>query len=562
MINTILRLEFEHVFSDEEPQELLSYLGNVSKFMLLNIIGFTNTAPLPNFDNFFSNSSVQNDIIERVIRYSRANNIASKPDLISREACLRLAEIILSNKEALFAEENEKDVDRDEINVFKAFLILNKEVNGKQKLTNSIENEDKIADMMMAMSFSSIDSGLYNDNTIDLAKLLYATIIRFEMLIEFLQSKEEYDYLEKEICTYFGQISSKELLAQVKYLFAQILRLVHQNEFKFQVDEEDSIAFLDSLVGDDIQEIPDFTSLKNYPIYKIEANVYSVIDYFFLMDKFVKSVRFILKSSFEQHHNLPPTDRTFFSWYNTNFSEEFLIVSILDKIFHQKYLVKKAIREDNQNEPDYYVRNAKRVFLFEIKDVLIRGDIKASGDIEKINSVLKQKFLKSGRSDIGVGQLVNHIVKIVENTFQFDDYVNTKNNITIYPILLVSDRIFELPGANFRLNQWFLESIKEKLGDRYNPSFIKNLTVIDFDTLIYWQTHLVEKDANFRKILDLHLKALNTKVKISNRNLEEGKRKANIEYSKKLSPISNRLNNYKFPMKLLVDKFRDVLPEQ
>lgn len=157
--------------------------------------------------------------------------------------------------------------------------------------------------------------------------------------------------------------------------------------------------------------------------------------------------------------------------------------------------------------------------------------------------------------------MVNHIVKIVENTFQFDDYVNTKTNITIYPILLVSDRIFELPGANFRLNQWFLESIKEKLGDRYNPSFIKNLTIVDFDTLIYWQTHLVEKDANFRKILDDHLKGLNTKVKISNRNIEEGKRKANIEYAKKLSPISNRLPTYKFPMNLLIDKFKDVLPE-
>ncbi|WP_298310234.1 hypothetical protein [uncultured Aquimarina sp.] len=561
MINTILRLEFEHVFDNEEQQDVLFYLGDVSEFMLLNVIGFTNTSPLPSFDNFFSNPSVQNDIIERVINYCRANNITNKPDLISREACLRLAEIILSNKESLFEEEKEEDRDRDEINVFKTFLVLNKEVNAKQNLTNSVENEDRIADMMMSMSFSSIDSGLYNDNTLDIAKLLYATIVRFEMLIEFLQSKEEYKYLEKDICSYFGQESSEELLTETKYLFAQILRLIHQNEFKFQVDLEKSVLFLESLVGDDIQEIPDFTSLKNYPLYKIDKNIFSVIDYFFLMDKFVKSVRFILKDSFEKYHNLPSNDRTFFSWYNNSFSEDFLIASFLDKIFHQKYLVKKAIPEGVQNEPDYYVRNAKRVFLFEIKDVLIRGDIKASGDIDKINTVLKQKFLKSGRKDIGIGQLVNHIAKIVENEFQFDDYVNTKNNITLYPILLVSDRIFELPGANFRLNQWYLESVKEKLGDKYNPSLIKSLTVIDFDTLIYWESHLVKKDGNFRKILDTHLKALSTKVKINNRNLAEGKRKANIEYAKKLSPISNRLSNYKFPMELLVDKFRDVLPE-
>ncbi|WP_417785496.1 hypothetical protein [Tenacibaculum sp.] len=561
MINTILRLEFEHIFPDEEEQDILFYLKKISSFTLLNIIGFSNTNPQPNFDNFVSNPDVREDIIQRVIRFSKENNIREKPRLVSRESSLRLAEIILSNRDELIEENSNGDRDSDEINLLKSFLIINKQVNSKQNLTASEDNLEKLVDMSIAMMFSTSDIGIFENNDLELGKLIYGTITRFEYLIEFLQSNEEYEYLVTALHTYFAQENLEEVSKQMKYLFGKLLELKVKNGFKFQVEDEDSLSFLNSLASNEIIEDDDFTNLRNYPIYKLEDKTYSIIDYFFVVDKFYKSVKFILKGSFHKHHNLPAKDRTFFEFFNTQFSEDFLMKRVLDQIFDKPYFIKKAVIDNQDNEPDYYVRHNNRIFLIENKDVLIAKNIKSSGNIEKINTVLKSKFLEVNNKPIGAGQLITSINQIVENEFKFDEFVNTKKNLTIYPILLISDRIFEILGINYRLNQWYLEKVIEKLSDKYNSNFIKSLTIIDIDTLIYWTPHLKKNDSNLRKIIDVHLKKMNTRKKVNHPDLEEGIIISNKNLTKQIAPISSRFSKYKFPMELLVEKFKDVIIE-
>ncbi len=558
MIKTIVRLEFEHVYPEEEVKDVTEYLKLISPFTLINIVGFSTTKPQPNFDRFATNPEIHNDVVNRVISYAKKTNLGEKPQLVSREASLRLAEIILSNRTELIDKNKNNDKDADELNLFKAFLVINKEVNSKQKLTSSKDNFEKMVDMSISMSFSTADLGLFEDNDLEFAKLLYATIVRFEYLIEFLQSDAQYSYLEKDLYSYFAQTSSKELTMQMKYLFGKLLELKVKNGYKFKVSDKDSIKFLDTLSSNKIVEDDDFTNLKNYPLYKLDADTFSIIDFFFVVDKFYKSVKFILKSSFHNYHNLPTKDRTFFEFFNTKFSEDYLMKKILDRIFNKSYLVKKKnIKADN--EPDYYIRHNTRVFLFEKKDVLIAKKIKSSGDIDQINQLLKSKFFEVNGKPIGVGQLINSIVQIIENSFEFDDYVNNKKNITIYPVLIINDRIFEILGVNYRLNQWFIKSVKEKLGDKYNSNFIKNLTIIDIDTLIFWLPHLEKNDSNFRKIIDDHLKNMNTRKKVSHHNMVIGQTIANKNLTKQIAPISTRFTNYRFPMNLLVDKFKEVI---
>ena len=474
---------------------------------------------------------------------------------------LRLAEIILSNRKELIEENKNDDRDTDEINIFKAFLVINKEVNSKQKLIASEDNFEKLVDMCIAMTFSTSDFGIFENNDLEFGKLVYATIIRFEFLVEFLQSKVEYNYLEKDFYTYFAQKNSKEVSKQMKYLFGKLFELKMKNGFKFQVEDEDSLSFLNSIASNEIIEDEDFTNLRNYPIYKINENTFSIIDFFFVVDKFYKSVKFILKTSFHKHNNLPAKDRTFFEFFNTKFSEDFLMKRTLDKIFNKPYFIKKSIQENTGNEPDYYVRHNKKVFLFENKDVLIAKKIKSSGDIDKINGVLKSKFLEVNNKPIGVGQLVTSIVQIVENNFKFDDYVNSQKNITIYPILLINDRIFEILGVNYRLNQWYLKLVREKLGDKYNPNFIKPLTVIDIDTLIFWTPHLTKKDSYLKDIIDDHLRKMSTQKKANHPDARKRKLIANKNLTNQIAPISSRNINYKFPTKLMIEKFSDVITE-
>lgn len=559
-----LRLEFEHVYPEEEQIEIIEYLKLITKETLLNIIGFANTYPQPNFDNFSSNLDIRNEIISRVINYCRKNNIKGKPQLVSRESSLKLAEIIFSNKEILIDNNNNpKNIDLDEINLFKSFLVINKDVNSKQKLTTSenVENRESLAQMMIAMSFSTSDLGVFEDSTFELGKLVYCAIERFEILIEFLNSDSEYQYLTNDICSYFKVKSIDELRRHIKYLFSQLLVLKTKNSYKFNVADDESKLFLDTLISNKIDIDDDFTVLKNYPLYKIDNEVYSVIDHFFVVDKFYKSVRFILKESFNKKHGLSEKDRTFFDFFNTKFSEEFLMKKILDGVFNRPHYVKKYQNINKPYEPDYYLRDGKAIFIFENKDVLIRKDIKSSGNIDKILKVFNDKFFKNNGTPIGIGQLVNSIFQIVENKFDYDNYVNTKKSFTIYPILLVNDRILEIPGINYILNQWYLKSVKEKLKEKYNPNFIKDLTIVDIDTIILGSNYFNKSNNNFRDFIENHLKEMSTVRKPIGKSLEEAEESVNKNLMKQFSPISFRFSTEEFPQSLFIEKFKEIITE-
>lgn len=282
-----------------------------------------------------------------------------------------------------------------------------------------------------------------------------------------------------------------------------------------------------------------------------------------MLDKFTKSIKFILKESFIRKNHLTENDRGFFQFFNTEFSERFLSWTILDSIFEKKYFLKQPGTSEKSNEPDYFVRHGNHVFLFEVKDVLIRKDIKVSGDVDAIYAALKGKFLGSNKNTLGIGQLVKSIQQIVEQRFEFDEYISKKRNVAIYPILLVSDRIFEIHGINYKLNQWYLELVRAKLGDCYNPNFINHLTVIDFDTLIFWIPYLDSGGNKFRDVLRMHLKKMTSPIrKFTYQTEQEATDEFNKRVTDKLSPISLRLPEYQFPLKLITDRFQSVLSNE
>src|SRR5690606_13307903 len=131
-----------------------------------------------------------------------------------------------------------------------------------------------------------------------------------------------------------------------------------------------------------------------------------------------------------------------------------------------------------------------------------------------INKFLRLKFVYDGEKTVGIGQLVNSINEIQEKKFRFDDYVNKKNSLEIFPILIIQDRIFQSPGINYRLNSWYSEIVQETLKEKYTSSKIKGLTVIDIDTLIVWTPYLKQKVSNFKEILRDHLQRMQTHKKV------------------------------------------------
>lgn len=555
-MHTALRLEFKNVFPNDKKKDILDYLREIPKDILLKFVGFSTRYPQPNFDNFFSNPKIGIDVYDRVLKYCIENKITNKPVVISREASLKVAEIILSNKKEFLDDNNQSDVDRGELNFFKTFLIINEELNAKdEKKISSDENFEKLVDMSISSSFPLADLGLYGKNDIDFYKLLYCTLIRFNYLLDFLRSKDEYKYLEDSLCANLATNNTKELLYQVKYLLGNLLVMKISGNYMFVVEDKNQILFLDSFVSEVIDEDDDFTNLRNFPLLKIEDNVYTVIEFFFILDKFTKSTKFVLKDAFNKKHGLSEKDRTFFNFYNTEFSENFLMKNVLDELFHDSLYVKKKEIDDHNNEPDYYARNKDRVYLFENKDVMIAKGVKGSGDIDKINEALQTKFNKKS---VGLDQLIYSIKQIAGKTFKYDDEANKRNDLVIYPILLVSDRIFMCQGLNFRLNTWY----RGKLGDEYttNP-LVKDLTVIDIDTLIYWLPYLKKNPKNFRRIIHNHTNKMIDAFKVKPKKRTDVMGFAQRKIDKQLRPISERLRRVRLEPKYILSLFKDIFPE-
>jgi len=559
MVKIVQRLEFENVFPQEKPQEILDYLKNVSQESLLMSIGYCSTNPDTNFDNFFSNPDLQNDVIRRVVEYSRLNNITQKPELISKYGSLKLAEHILSNKEIL---KNERiSVDEDEMNLFKAFLIINGQLNAHQKLDNLHEDYfERLVDFNLIFKFPESDLALFQNDGLELLKLVFCTIHKVEELFKFLNSNPDFSELKNEFLMSFNVNSEQEFILQMKYLFGQLLKSKTSDGYAFEVQDKKSLDFLNSMTSENIALDEDFTHLKNNPIYFLGENRFSIVNYFFVVDKFYRSTKFKLKEIYEGIDVLKKKYGNFFGFFNKHFSENFLMKNILDDIFEKKYFFKKLEAEHElDGEPDYYVRLNNTVFLFENKDTLISKSVKSSANIDEINTVLHAKFVHDGKKAIGISQLVNSIEEIVNKTFQFDEYVNLKNGLEIFPILIIHDRIFQSPGINYRLNSWYLEIVKDRLKSNYNSSNIKGLTVIDIDTLIVWTPYLKEKDKRFKEIIVDHLFRMQTHKKVNTPDLEIGRDRVNKNLYEQVSAISTRNIPFKISTDALVQKFNEVI---
>ena len=546
--------------SEEEKKDILEYLKQISKFSVENIIGFFNSNPSINFDNFFSNETVANEVFQKVKNYCRINSIYEKPEIISTEASIKISEIILANKDILITNNTlEKNTDRDEISLFKAFLTINETINKSDNLSleSSTETVDKISEIMIALKFSTSDIGVYENIDIELLKLVYVTSYKFESLIDFLNEKEENKYLINELCSFFKQNSIIDLKKQVDFLIVQILRFRQNKSYKFKVEDSETIAFLDSLIAEQIEEDSDFLYLRNYPLYKMDKETYTIINAFFVLDKFTKSIKFLLKDCFNKKHNLNAKDRTFFNFYNKDFSENYLMKNVLNNIFVKKYFIKHEILDNNESEPDYYIRHNKDIFLFEYKDVLIAKDVKTSGDINKITKTLEGKFLinPSNGKRIGIGQIITHIEAISANNFNYDKQIEKNKSYNIYPILLLSDRALEIPGINHMLNKWFIENLN--IENKYLN--IKKLTIIDLDTLIFFEQYLKSKDINFKNLLDEHISKMSMSIKGYGKSYEEFEGNVKKKITKKIAPFSSRFRNEMFNQKIFVERFSHLV---
>lgn len=439
---------------------------------------------------------------------------------------LRLLELILNN---LDEPEIEQDVESVSDKLLKAYLLIN-----ETYITsfNHRKIMDSIPDIFgklqkTALTITTMLLPYHDLNHIDANDAFVAHFIK---AIYFFQFAEEHmpEMLQGFLKSYGVESWREYIIVLIPVADHALQRnkegLGYLNVNASQLNYKTTQKFLTMLsVGGGFIENPeiDFILLRSKPLMQVDTDRFLVIDNLLVFNKIYNSLYFEFNALLEDDPELFKKG-DFKGYLNSHFSEDYLAKAVLDIVFkNEKYKkmsgaeIKKKHQKKFAAEPDYYVRYNDEIYLFELKDTYVRGDVKQSFDATKILTELKLKlwvkeFEKDGvpkASSKAVLQLINNIKRIIEDKLPFDDGLKDKK-LVIFPVLLYIDQSLSTPGLNEIVQNWFfMEMGKEpaivEASDRVQ---IMPLTMIDLDTLILMQDDFKDNELDLPEIIYFYWK--------------------------------------------------------
>lgn len=169
----------------------------------------------------------------------------------------------------------------------------------------------------------------------------------------------------------------------------------------------------------------------------------------------------------------------------------------------------------HEGEPDYYMRDKSKVYVFEFKNVFLGSRVKYSNDFEQIKKAIYTKLVEneSGKPK-GVKQITQSIQKIRNGELgTLDDY--DFDQITIYPIIVYVDFSFNLAGVNYYLNQEFRTELEENGFEKLHK--IKDLVLIDIDSFLKFQDLFRSKTLKINNCLNEYYDKVNNSSSLFDR---------------------------------------------
>lgn len=490
------QITYSCLFPDDKEMNLNILLKDIPTYSAIEFITYWNfleTTRLATHDSF-SNFVPILDKLDKSLQYIIENYLQriniQEYIFVDKYALLKLTEELILKDNKQTRELTEIDYS----NLLKAYFICCEE----QICT--LEEHDlgnKLSFLYLYIPFQM------RQNDLDYP-LLYADIdiIKFYCFMDFCRSDQTFrKYIDVYIEEY-GLNSWSDYLYTLFRLFLGMQITEGGKTNKVAVDK--NYDYLKSIlnamcINNEIHsEFPsDFTKIREKPIFRLDEDTYSVIFIKFFKDKFFQSFLFDLARVLALHK-----DKTNISDYRQlkallgqHYSEHIFFYRVMSRCFTKQSLVKYSGQELkdtlNNGEPDFYIRDASRIFLFEYKDIRLNAQIKSSSNYEIIKEELLEQFIessfdkKSGKKKKkpqpkGVTQLLNAIAGKLPAIFDKLD-TEQKNHLSIFPIIVYQDSCLDIDGVNYIINEKFLE-LKECFDlTRYT---VKDVVMINIDTLL------------------------------------------------------------------------------
>ena len=535
-MNSAISLTLPDIFPDEALQDISYYLKGINQQKLIEVAVFliyiadTSSGLNDNWAELFTfwfdsaELEIANDIYLRIKQLER-EGLPGRPDIkykyifLNPLTSLRLLDYIIRQKDL---PNHENDVEPIGVNLmlFKLILRLNTDFNAQIEVKHT-SKDTYTSDFLIHyyIPFSMAQYEVYNSSNLRLLYTYTMQQIKSLYLFEFLEVAQP-NLLKKFLDKYSCE-SIQEYFNFYITIIVAIFNRVHNrdqkkyrepNSFSYEASNYKAIHFTDQFLINqnysDEEEL-DFKDLRASPLIKFRDGQYAIVNELFTIQKIYNGLYFELKDIYENElNNKKNTFRTYFTAY---FSESFLLYKVLRMIYKKRSYIQftgDEIKEHYQKEggPDYYIRNGKKIFLFENKDNFISPIAKTSYDFTKIIEDVNKKLVTEGK---GIAQLIKNIKSTLGKKYTFDKAYHS-NNCKIYPILVTHRNEFDASGINRYLNEHFAAELAKLKSEGYTVANIQPLTLINIDVLLANQHLLKAGTLRLDELIDQYHQFVNT----------------------------------------------------
>lgn len=399
-----------------------------------------------------------------------------------------------------------------EKSLFKACLVLNGPYIAEQERASAAAKTllptQPLAAMALALSFSDFE--LVNMRLLNIA---IPQLIKSVRLFEFLESDARFAPLLQAFLHRFDCQDWPEYFRKLGGVTRPIMQAENPGRISVEIpdsqaDFETDRTFLRHFTLPEGQPLDkaDFTSLRATPLVEETPGTFVLAYPVLVLEAMHKGLYFQFNAA---NRSLPKEQREpdWRSVYCDLFSEQYLLYLLLDAILQGRGLALSGRdifdrwQLKGQSEPDYYFRHEHRAVLFESKDVLVHKDAKAGHDFATYLDEVRKKFYEDEKQHPKAAkQLANNVARLLRQQLPFDTDFNPAELI-IYPVLVVHDRLYNQPGLNVVVNDWFQEELA-KLEQELPVRNVRPLIIIDVDTLLAYHEDFRDGRLVFEDVLE------------------------------------------------------------
>lgn len=419
------------------------------------------------------------------------------PILLMNLSCMEFCAQVLRtpNTEA-------RELSKEEIRkVYLAYLICNEKWSSHQEKGLEVDSEHP-ENMLLKVDMPLSEFKRHKD--------FKAAIYKATQLFRFCEKNADYWTIVSQFLTERGVKDWREYLMKLFELYFKSIGIKDQ-PLSSQITpfEEQYAIDLSQMTNDDTLNI---MWLRNHFLVKRVDGTFLVINNNLIIDKMYQGLKFDLFKTAKNHHlaiegeEIKSIDKLN-EKLGQDFSEEYLLYDLMEKIYsgHEGVRFKgQELLGKIDAEPDYYLRQGKKLLLIEHKDVLISELKKQETDVSKIIDALSDKICrekddKKGRK--GGPQLLHTIDGIFKRESMKHLDGDAKKADMVYPVVTVLDSAFSSLGVALATVRKFCEQAQGYDTIKEGLTHVAPITIIDIDTLFILSKRLHDGELNLFNLI-------------------------------------------------------------